>query len=117
MLRARLIYGLVVVSIILAGLAWRLAPLGLSQFWWKYGGSLLWAAMIYFGLRLLRPQASTTTALSLALVVAACVEFSRLIEWPWLNAFRQTQAGILTIGKIFALTNLIACGLGIATPF
>ena len=94
MLRARLIYGLVVAAIILAGLAWRLAPFGLSQFWWKYGGSLLWAAMIYFGLRLLRPQAPITTAMGLALMISTCVEFSRLVEWPWLVAFRATPAGI-----------------------
>ena len=117
MLRARLIYGVVCAAIILAGLTWRLVPLGLPQFWWKYGGSLLWAAMVYFGLRLLKPQAPITTALGLALMIATCVEFSRLIEWPWLDAFRATAAGILTIGKIFALTNLIAYGLGIGTAF
>ena len=34
------------VVVIAGGLVWRLVPLGLSPFWLKYGGSVLWGAMV-----------------------------------------------------------------------
>jgi len=79
----------------------------------KYGGSLLWGAMVYV---LLAVAARCRPAASLALLaglVAAGVEFSRLYHTPWLDAFRLTTAGALLLGRVFSLWNLLAYGLGI----
>jgi hypothetical protein len=57
---------------------------GLSAFVVKYGGSLLWAAMVFF---LAAMAASNASRLSIALISAAIavgVELFRLIHAPWL---------------------------------
>ena len=96
-------YFAVVAILIAAGLLLRLVPVGLPAFVVKYGGSVLWAAMVYFLLAgLLRNRRRLTVAL-LASVVAGVVELSRLWHFPALDAFRLTRAGILLLGRVFLL--------------
>ena len=90
------------------GLNW-----GLSAFVVKYGGSLLWAAMVFF---LVAMAASRASRLSVALIAAATavgVELFRLIHAPWLDAFRLTLPGALLLGRIFSPWNMLAYGVGI----
>ena len=87
---------------------------GLSAFVVKYGGSALWAAMVFF---LVAMAASRLSRLTLALISAAIaigVELFRLVHAPWLDAFRLTLAGALLLGRIFSPWNLLAYGVGIA---
>jgi len=87
----------------------------------KYGGSLLWGAMVYFLLAVviaglhsgIRPAAITATAL----VAAICVELFRLYHVPWLDAFRLTTAGALLLGRVFSLWNIVAYTIGIAVAY
>jgi hypothetical protein len=86
---------------------------GLSAFVVKYGGSLLWAAMVFF---LVAMAASHWSRLSIALISAAIavgVELSRLVHAPWLDAFRLTLPGALLLGRIFSAWNMLAYGVGI----
>lgn len=46
--RRRTTYVLLLLITIPLGLAWRMAPLGLSPFSFKYGGSVLWAVALYW---------------------------------------------------------------------
>jgi Protein of unknown function (DUF2809) len=101
--------------IIVSGLALRGFGfhLGLSAFVVKYGGSLLWAAMVYF---LVAMAASNSSRPSIALISAAIavgVELFRLVHAPWLDAFRLTLPGALLLGRIFSLWNILAYGVGI----
>ena len=87
--------------------------LGLPAFVVKYGGSLLWAAMVFF---LVAMAASHRSRLSVALIsasIAVGVESFRLIHAPWLDAFRLTLAGALLLGRIFSPWNMLAYGVGI----
>jgi Protein of unknown function (DUF2809) len=80
----------------------------------KYGGSLLWAAMVFF---LVAIAASRLSRLSVALIAASIavgVELFRLVHAPWLDTFRLTLAGALLLGRIFAPWNMLAYGVGIA---
>ncbi len=87
----------------------------------KYGGSLLWGAMVYFLLAVLiaglhrgtRPAAIA----AMALVAAICVELFRLYHAPWLDAFRLTTAGALLLGRVFSLWNIVAYTIGIAVAY
>ncbi|MGE3246179.1 MAG: DUF2809 domain-containing protein [Beijerinckiaceae bacterium] len=99
-----------------AGLTWRFAIPGLPWFAWKYGGSVLWASLVYFLLASLLPRSGWRVILAMACVTALGVEFSRLADVAWLNAFRGTLAGRLTIGAVFSLWNLPAyfAGAGLA---
>lgn len=102
-------------SIIVCGLALRLYGLGLGLpvFVVKYGGSMLWGAMVFFlaaiaASRLSRPNIALVSA-----VIAVCVELFRLVHAPWLDAFRLTMAGALLLGRIFSPWNMLAYGIGI----
>ncbi|TYO62367.1 DUF2809 domain-containing protein [Bradyrhizobium hipponense] len=95
------------------GLRWYGFPLGLPAFIVKYGGSLLWATMVFLLLGVLLPRLSRAQIAAIAVVIAAMLEFSRLVHTPWLDAFRLTTAGALLLGRIFSLWNLLAYAIGI----
>ncbi|MGY8634804.1 DUF2809 domain-containing protein [Bradyrhizobium sp. 14AA] len=89
-------------------------PLGLPAFVVKYGGSLLWATMVFLLVGVLLPRLPRSQLAAIAVVIAVVVEFSRLVHAPWLDAFRLTTAGALLLGRIFSLWNLVAYAIGIA---
>lgn len=101
--------------IIVCGLALRGygLPLGLSAFVVKYGGSLLWAAMVFFLVAAALPRLSRRSAALIAASVAILVELFRLVHAPWLDAFRLTTPGALLLGRIFSPWNMVAYGVGI----
>jgi Protein of unknown function (DUF2809) len=110
-------------AIIAAGLALRRFGLGagLPASIVKYGGSILWATMVFFltsilagtlasiaGLRLPRWRIALISA-----VIAISVELFRLVHTPWLDTFRLTLAGALLLGRIFSPWDMVAYGAGI----
>jgi hypothetical protein len=107
---------ILLVAIIGCGLSlrWYGFPLGLPAFVVKYGGSLLWATMVFLLVGVLLPRLSRMQLATIAMVIAVVVEFSRLVHTPWLDAFRLTTAGALLLGRIFSLWNLVAYAIGIA---
>jgi Protein of unknown function (DUF2809) len=111
--RVRLQFLLLCGALVGIGLFWRLVPLGLPAFPLKYGGSVLWGALVYFLVRTVMPYSSPKTAAFVASFVALVVECSRLFHEPWLDAFRLTLPGALLLGRIFSLWNLLAYGVGI----
>jgi len=99
--------------VVMSGTALRLVPTGLPPGVVKYGGSILWGAMVYglVAALLLSPR---RRIVALAILVAVSVELVRLVHAPWLDAFRLTLAGQLLLGRIFSLWNLVAYATGIA---
>src|SRR4051812_3886025 len=79
------------------GLRWYGFPLGLPAFVVKYGGSLLWAMMVFLLVGVLVPRLPRPQLATVAVVIAVVVEFSRLVHTPWLDAFRPTTAGALLL--------------------
>lgn len=100
-------------ALIPIGIAWRMAPLHLPPFLYKYGGSVLWAAMVYWLIAGLFPRLSPIKVAMLAAVVAAVVEFSRLFHTPGFDAFRMTLAGKLILGRYFSAKDIAAYWLAI----
>ncbi len=98
----------------IAGLLWRMAPLGLPWFLYKYGGSMLWAAAVYWLIASILPHAAPKRVALLAALVALAVELSRLFHTPAFDAFRLTLAGRLLLGRFFSLRNIAAYWLAIA---
>ncbi|WP_407184935.1 DUF2809 domain-containing protein [Bradyrhizobium centrosematis] len=94
-------------------LRWYGFPLGLPAFVVKYGGSLLWATMVFLLVGAVLPRLTPTQIAAVAAVIAVVVEFSRLVHAPWLDAFRLTTAGALLLGRIFSPWNLMAYAIGI----
>lgn len=114
--RRMLIRAALALVVIACGLSlrWYGFPLGLPAFVVKYGGSLLWATMVFLPVGVLLPWLTRSQLASIALVIAIAVEFSRLVHTPWLDAFRLTTAGALLLGRIFSLWDLVAYAIGIA---
>jgi uncharacterized protein DUF2809 len=96
------------IATMLAGLVLRLVPLGLPYWLVKWGGSVLWAAMVYWLLAALMPYMRVTTVALTAAVVAGLVESLRLYHSPGLDAFRLTLAGVLLLGRVFSKWHLVA---------
>ncbi|TIX89419.1 DUF2809 domain-containing protein [Rhizobium sp. P44RR-XXIV] len=80
----------------------------------KYGGSILWGAMVYWLLATLFVAVKPFKIAFGALILATAVEFFRLWHAPALDAFRLTTAGALLLGRVFSLWNIVAYAVGIA---
>ena len=101
---------------IAAGLALRAfgLPFGLPVFVVKYGGSALWAAMVYQIVAGVAPRMAVGRSAAVAFVIAVVVEASRLVHTPALDAFRLTLPGALLLGRIFAFADILAYAVGVA---
>jgi hypothetical protein len=95
-LRTSLVRAGLALVVIACGLSlrWHGLPLGLPAFVVKYGGSLLWATMVFLLVGVLLPRLSRMQLAAIAAAIAVVVEFSRLMHAPWLDAFRLTTAGL-----------------------
>jgi len=99
---------------VIVGLVFRFAPLGLPSGLVKYGGSTMWALMIYWLVSTLLPRWRLPAAGLVAAVIATAVEFGKLYRSPWLDAFRLTLPGILLLGKYFSYWDIVAYWFAIA---
>lgn len=93
---------------VMAGLAVRFAPLGLPAFVVKYGGSMMWALMIYWMVSTVLPRWHLLLAGLTSGLVATGVEFFKLYRSPGMDAFRLTLPGMLGLGRYFSLRDLTA---------
>jgi hypothetical protein len=106
--RQRFIDLLLAALTICAGLVLRRVPMGLPVLAVKYGGSLLWAAMVYWLAASLRPAWRPAEVGFVSALFAALVEFFKLYHTPMLDAFRRTVAGTLLLGRYFSLWDIAA---------
>jgi hypothetical protein len=79
----------------------------------KYGGSVLWGAMVFFLVAIAIPRFSRFHIASASAVIAVGVELLRLVHTPWLDDFRLTLVGALLLGRIFSPRDILAYGVGI----
>ncbi len=112
--RQRWMYVGLGVATLAVGLAVRFAPLGLPWFVVKYGGSTMWALMVYWVLAFVWPKRSVGWIALAAGVIATLVELQRLYHSPGLDAFRHSLAGILLLGNFFSVRDIVAYWLAIA---
>lgn len=95
------------------GLAVRYAPLHLPWFFYKYLGSTLWAAALYWLLATLLPKLRPIAVAALAITIAAILELTRLVPIAPIDIFRQTLPGQILLGRYFSLKNIAAYLLAI----
>jgi hypothetical protein len=88
-------------AVIALGLALRLVPVGLPALIVQYGGSILWAAMVYLVLAAPLPAMQPQRVAAIACAIAAIVELTRLYHTPSFDAFRLTLPGKLLLGRVF----------------
>jgi hypothetical protein len=112
--RRRALCVLLLLMTIPLGLAWRMVPLGLSPFFFKYGGSVLWAAALYWFLAACLPRLDSLAVAWIAAATAAALELSRLWHTPPMDAFRVSLAGRILLGRYFSFKNIAGYWLAIA---
>lgn len=76
--RSRLLYAVLAIVVVAAGLLWRSRFMPLPPVAAKYGGDALWALMVFVGIGFLFPKSSTVLVALLALTFSWAVEFSQL---------------------------------------
>jgi hypothetical protein len=112
-IRRSAICALLLLTTIPIGLAVRFAPLHLPWFLYKYLGSTLWAAALYWFLAALLPKLRPIALATLAVTIATVVELSRLVPIAPIDAFRLTLPGQILLGRYFSLKNIAAYILAI----
>lgn len=100
---------------LVVGLVWRFVPMGMPLALYKYGGSVLWAAMIYWLAAAVAPGVRPVRLAVLAAVVATAVELFKLVHTPGLDAFRLTFAGKVMLGRFFFWSDFVAYYVAIAS--
>jgi hypothetical protein len=113
--RALIVRACLCLAIVISGLALRRFGFGLA---WpaivvKYGGSMLWGAMVFFLVAIPAPRRSRRYVALISAVIAVFIELFRLVRAPWLDDFRLTLAGALLLGRIFSAWDILAYGAGI----
>jgi hypothetical protein len=104
---------LLIAATIAAGLALRLTHFGLPFAVTKYGGSMLWALMIYWIVSSIRPRWPVSQSALAACAVATAVELFKLVHAPALDVFRMTLPGALLLGRVFSPWDLVAYAFAI----
>jgi hypothetical protein len=112
--RNRVLYAMLAVAVVAAGLLWRSGLIPLPPWLSNNGGDALWALMVFVGFGFLLPRFSTVVVALLALTFSWGVEFSQLYHAPWLDAIRATIPGKLILGNTFNWPDLVAYAIGIA---
>jgi hypothetical protein len=98
---------------IASGLVIRFTPLGLPPVIVEYGGSMLWALMIYWIFSALLPSSRIIPGALLTAGITTAVEFFKLYHSPAIDAFRLTLPGVLLLGRVFSVWDILAYWLAI----
>lgn len=72
--------------------------------------------MVFLGLGVLFPRATSLRLAAGALAISWVVELTQLYQAPWINGVRRTTMGHLVLGSTFAWLDLVsyAAGAGLA---
>ena len=93
---------------VVAGLVVRMAPLGLPADVVKYGGSMLWAVMIYWIASTALARWRLPMVGMISGTIATGVEFFKLYHSPGMDAFRLTLPGMILLGRFFSVRDIVA---------
>lgn len=108
MKRNRFAYLIIFVTVILCGLLSR--KITFLPF---FIGDLLYAVMIYFGIRLVFTDLNRVKTAFLAVLICYCIEVLQLSEAAYMVALRKTLLGRYVLGQGFLWSDLAAYSLGI----
>ncbi|WP_235991831.1 ribosomal maturation YjgA family protein [Metabacillus schmidteae] len=113
----RIFYFISLIVTIILGVASRKYSTFLVEFVALNAGDMLWAMMVYFGLRFLLVNKSLLIAVLLSFLFSFGIEISQFYQAGWLNQNRDTLLGGLILGKGFLFVDLIRYSVGIIFAF
>jgi hypothetical protein len=79
-----------------------------------YAGDTLWAAALFFALRVVRPAPPGRVIAGVALAIAFAVELSQLAHPQWLDGLRHRPGVGLILGYGFVPSDLACYAAGVA---
>ncbi len=112
-LTTRWVYATACAGVIALGLASRRFAVQWGQWVGAYAGDVLWATMLVLALAWMLPRLRPRQLGLLALALSFAVEFSQLVQLPWLNAIRHTTLGALVLGRGFLWSDLVCYTVGV----
>ena len=80
-------------------------------------GDMLYAVMIYFGIRMLFINLKIKKTAILSVVFCFCIEFLQLYRAEWMLAIRRSTLGHYALGEGFLWSDLIYYTLGVLIAF
>ncbi|MDB4924100.1 DUF2809 domain-containing protein [Mucilaginibacter sp.] len=110
MLKARLIYLILIFITVIAGLVSREMPASIVPL---FIGDILWGLAVFLLMRFLFIHKSLAYILILSLAYAYATEFSQLYKAPWINNLRSTFLGKALLGETFYWGDLASYTAGI----
>ena len=113
MIYARLVYIALTIVTIVAGLTVHQHGLGLGSAPRDVIGDSMWAVMIVWWISVIAPRLSLRVRVIAALSICFMVEGSQLFHAPWLDMWRSTTPGRLTLGSGFDSRDLLAYTAGV----
>ena len=102
-----------ILATMVTGLAIRFTRFGMPYVIVKYGGSMLWALMIYWIVSALLPSLRLPLVASISATLTTAVELFKLHHSPALDAFRLTIPGMLLLGRFFSIWDVLAYWIAI----
>ncbi|MDU5022203.1 MAG: DUF2809 domain-containing protein, partial [Clostridiales bacterium] len=112
-MKKRIIYFLITISVMALGILSRKFMFIFPKLIAPFIGDLLWAMMIYFGLRFLMSKKNISKAFLVAILFSFSIEISQLYQANWINSIRNTTLGGLILGHGFLYEDLISYSIGI----
>ena len=110
---SRLVYLSLAFVTMLLGLGSRASGIKLPDFFATYAGDTLWALLVFWLIRALKPNSSLILSALIALCFSYAIEISQFYQAPWINALRSTMIGGLVLGFGFKLSDLACYSVGI----
>lgn len=78
-----------------------------------YAGDTLWALLVFWLVRMIKPVLSIFLSALIALCFAFAIELSQFYHAPWIDAIRATTLGGLVLGFGFQFSDLICYSFGV----
>jgi len=111
--RNRILYGIMIVTVIIMGLASRKMVNILPNLFNIYLGDALWALMIFIVFGFIFREIQTKTIALIGISFCYLIELSQLYHANWIDNIRQTTFGALVLGSVFSWNDLLAYAIGI----
>ncbi len=80
-------------------------------------GDLIYAVMIYFGIRFLLIYLDKTKSAIIALIICYCIELLQLYDANWMIALRNTLFGRYVLGQGFLWSDILTYSFGIILAY
>jgi len=112
--RSRACYLFAALATLIAGLVSRSLGLDKNHFIVSHVGDILWAALIYYIVRLVRPKLHSAVSALIAAVFCFGIELQQLYQAEWIVHLRSHKIPALILGHSFSSADLLCYASGIS---